>query len=175
MKYHNFSLFPTHSLHIGLFHNVNKIEDTLTKLMASTFQVALINPIVIIDEFQVLVAANKALASFSTSNNITKTPQSELVYNLSPSNNIAESLKIFGVYPSIQSVLVAILDCDENGVKAITSLINGEEVDLSHLHSSFNEALIRKHYHITPIEANPHDRASLLKSIVNAISTKGIL
>ncbi|KAL5014404.1 hypothetical protein ScPMuIL_008674 [Solemya velum] len=56
--------------------------------MNGAFQTALINPNVIIDPFQVLVSANKAIHSQRNNRLITKTVHTEIIYGLSPSKNI---------------------------------------------------------------------------------------
>ncbi|PQE31470.1 hypothetical protein CJF32_00008080 [Rutstroemia sp. NJR-2017a WRK4] len=98
----------SHSIHIALYRNLRNAAFLHQQLLAGNtdFEYALIDASVIVSKLHILAAAyracNDALAGRLKSRNI----HSEVVFSLSPNNNIAESFRRFGITPTTTSLIV---------------------------------------------------------------------
>lgn len=153
-----------------LFNNVINSKEIKNKLIEGKIEAAFINPKLIIDILQVLIAINKVFHSETYHLMKTKSIYSEILYSLSPSKNITNSLKTFGINESDTEILVVILN-DENDEKLqkIIKEVQGTQVDINFLHQMKDESLIIKTYGIKDAELNV---GSILDSIVTRISVK---
>mmetsp|Transcript_21609 Transcript_21609/g.30203 ORF Transcript_21609/g.30203 Transcript_21609/m.30203 type:complete len:179 (+) Transcript_21609:48-584(+) len=174
-KTFTFELHPNRTLHLILYKNVKNAKDLRALLLQGKEEVGFINAELILDEFQVLVAANKAIHYQKLGQMITKNIHAELVYNLSPNTNISSSLKQFGIGDSTHILLVALFDASEDKIAHIKSLVQGEEVELNEqsqlpFGSTFHAQHAKKAYQLTNEEVNsPH---TLLPTLVNLIAIK---
>mmetsp|Transcript_38704 Transcript_38704/g.62689 ORF Transcript_38704/g.62689 Transcript_38704/m.62689 type:complete len:121 (+) Transcript_38704:99-461(+) len=101
---------------LALYVNVTNAADVRKRLLAGELNIALINSSFVIDPFQVLVAANKAIYSQTYGKMTTKNVHSEVVYNLSPAHGITESLNKFGMKESDNRILVCVVNPDSEVV-----------------------------------------------------------
>lgn len=82
----------------------------------------LVNPGLIIDLFQLQVAISRAVSNRVSGQMATKNIYSEILYCLSPSKNIVESFKLFGVAEHSSSLIVITFDiCDR-----INNIVKGK-------------------------------------------------
>lgn len=81
-------LFEGHSMHLFLFENVSNTGDILQLLQCNQLEMALINPELLLDEFQLVIAGTKAYHNKMTNSLITKNVHSELVFVLAASKNV---------------------------------------------------------------------------------------
>ncbi|KAL3425282.1 hypothetical protein PVAG01_02073 [Phlyctema vagabunda] len=97
-----------HTIHIALFQNVKNAAYLHQQLLSGNtdFEYAFIDASVILSRLHALAASyraiNDALAQRMKSRNV----HSEIVFSLSPNNNIAESFRRFGVTATTQHLLV---------------------------------------------------------------------
>lgn len=156
------------TLLVKLFDDVKNMGILKDKILNGSLECCLINPDLIYDPFQVAVAANKALTAEKLT---TKTVYSEILFNLSISKNITQSLRTFGVDDKMKSVLVVVIAKNKEQSKEglIFSEIEGVEVDTSKLKDYCKIGTIKKAYKLSE-----HELAEnlLLNSIVSKIAAK---
>merc|ERR1712238_581242 len=111
--------------------------------MSGEIEVSLLKSAMILDAFQVIVAANKAQHLQNRGTMITKNIHSEILYRLSPSKKISESFSCFGAADSDTSLVVAIDDDTDNSrLERVSQVLQASSVCLSELSKSSNDELI---------------------------------
>lgn len=154
-----------YSMELRLYRNVTNVSELRQKLMKGELKCAVIKPSLIADPFQIVVAANKAVLAEKTT---TKSLSTEVLFNLSISTNITQSLIKFGIDDKETDLLVLILkkgNEENNSFKEI----DGEECDISELQKLADLKTIKKNYKISDEELKV---SSLIDSIVTRISVK---
>ncbi|XP_014205326.1 EKC/KEOPS complex subunit Tprkb [Copidosoma floridanum] len=158
-------------LSVHLFSNVQNIEEIHEKLMTKELACCIIKAQLVLDPFQIAVAANKAALNEKYKQLITRTLYTEVIYCLSTSKNISQSLTTFGISNEVKDIVVVqIYDTSEK--KALEKLIDsvkGQRVPVSKLPEFSNVDLIKKTYKIDNEELKV---SSLLDSVVSRISDK---
>ncbi|KAI1888575.1 hypothetical protein AGOR_G00186580 [Albula goreensis] len=143
-------LFPGHVVTQLLFKDVKNAAELRKSAMAGEIPGALINPSMVVDPFQVLVATNKALHLQKAGKMKTRTLYSEIIFNLSPTNNISEAFKRFGISDSDDAV----------------------QIPVDRVSSLSDTAKIKKLYKVTPQE---DASGSLLDAVICRMATKDVL
>lgn len=151
------------NINIHLFRNVENVSDLHKKIMSGQLGCCFINPKLIVDPFQLVIAANKALVA---ENRTTKTIFTEILFNLSISKNITRSLQQFGITNECNDLLVVTIVDDDS---EIILEIKGEEVELGELQEIRDLNAVRKAYKIGP---NEEKTTTILDSVVSRIATK---
>lgn len=159
-------------LNIYLYKNVENIEDIHKKLLNKELPCCIIKANLVLDPFQIAVAANKAVLNLKYKQMITKSLFTEVIYCLSTSRNISQSLATFGITSDTKNILVVTI-CDvqekESVQKLIFSSIKGDRIPISKLSEFSDLDLIEKHYKIDEDELK---MSSVLDSIVSRVSDK---
>ncbi|KAM3926233.1 EKC/KEOPS complex subunit TPRKB [Leptodactylus fuscus] len=167
-------LFPQFKVTILLFNNVKNASQLRKKAMDGSIEGALLNPAMIADPLQVLVAVNKAIHLQLLGKMKTRTLNSEIIFNLSPTNNISEAFKRFGLSDSDSGVLVVLTD---DGTRAMSSReiiphVEGQQVPLADLSQLTDYAKVKKVYKITTQEEKV---GSILDAVICRMAVKDVL
>lgn len=159
-------------LNVYLYQNVQNIEDIHNKLLNKELPCCIIKANLVLDPFQIAVAANKAVLNFKYKQMVTKNLFTEVIYCLSTSRNISQSLSTFGISSDTKNILVVTI-CDEqekeSTEKIIFDCIKGSRIPISKLSNFTDFDLIEKHYKIDEDELK---MSSVLDSIVSRVSDK---
>ncbi|TKS90983.1 EKC/KEOPS complex subunit [Collichthys lucidus] len=128
----------------------------------------------LLNPFQVLVAANKAVNLEKTGKMKTRSLYSEIIFNLSPTNNISEAFKRFGISDGDDSVLVVLVhNKDESQLLSdITAAVDGRQVPVEDISSLSDQTKIKKLYKITPQEEKC---GTLLDAVVCRMAIKDVM
>lgn len=164
-------------LGVSYFTNVKNIQ-LLKENMLSVFKdksPVLIKKKFIVDPFQIVVATNNAYLSNKNSSMKTKSLATEILYNLSSSNKISESLNDIGANDQDNDMIVALVSTFPNvpEMKIFHDIcIEGNETDLLKHTENIDDNFIKSYYRINQKESNT---STLLDSIVTRIACKTVI
>ncbi|CEG45718.1 kinase binding protein cgi-121 domain containing protein [Plasmopara halstedii] len=167
-----YPLFGNRSLHVAYYTEVKNSPALRQGLLDKKFDVAMINAHLIAGPFQVHSAALRALQCDASNRLTTRSLHAELVFNMSGSRNVSESLKRFGFSNDTTLLLVCVFDADDEKLKAVETLVEGNQVPFSKLGSHLTSKdlqLIKKYYKISELELT---QSSLEDAATCRIATK---
>jgi len=148
----------SHELHVALFKDVKNADYIQQQLLNGNreFEYAFIDADVILTKIHALAAAYRAANDLWENRLRTRNVHSEVVFCLSPNNNIAESFRRFGVTPKTTRLLAMKLSTPESPSAPtsvqdhLSKIIEGEHIPFEDEHLSgmteTGRARIRKLY-----------------------------
>ncbi|KAF4114481.1 EKC/KEOPS complex subunit TPRKB [Onychostoma macrolepis] len=166
-------LFPEYTVTQLLFKDVKNATELRKMAVNGEIKGALINPSMVVDAFQILVAANKAVHLHKNGKMKTRSLYSEIIFNLSPTNNISEAFKRFGISDSDSAVhIVLVHNKDETlNIEDIVSKVDGQQIAVDRVSDLTDAAKIKKLYKVAPQEEKC---GSLLDAVVCRMATKDV-
>ncbi|XP_069765613.1 EKC/KEOPS complex subunit TPRKB [Narcine bancroftii] len=171
---HELELFPEITVTLLLFKDVKNSAELRKKAVEGAIAGALVNASMVVDPFQVLVAANKAVHLFKLAKMKTRSLYSEIIFNLSPTNNISDAFRKFGISHDDSTLLIVLVDdgAKHSKLEDIISQVNGQQISVQDISKIADVAKIKKLYKITPVEEKV---GHLLDAIICRMSAKDIL
>ncbi|PVH87082.1 CGI-121-domain-containing protein [Cadophora sp. DSE1049] len=152
---------PNYDLHIALYRNVTNAAFLHQQLLAGNtdFEYALIDASVILSKVHVLAAAYHAVNDLLENRLRSRNVHSEIVFSLSPNNNIAESFRRFGITPTTTNLLIIKLSTPTSPfpLSSIAShlsfSIEGENIPFKdeNLAETVDEKRVRKIYKLNAV------------------------
>ncbi|XP_026119827.1 EKC/KEOPS complex subunit TPRKB [Carassius auratus] len=166
-------LFPEYTVTQLLFKDVKNTTELRKMAVNGEIKGALINPSMVVDSFQILVAANKAVHLHKNGKMKTRSLYSEIIFNLSPTNNISEAFKRFGISDSDSAVhIVLVHNKDEIlNINDIILKVDGQQIAVDRVSDLTDVAKIKKLYKVAPLEEKC---GSLLDAVVCRMATKDV-
>ncbi|KAJ8683154.1 hypothetical protein QAD02_018946 [Eretmocerus hayati] len=159
-------------LKVYMYQNVQNIQEIHEKLVSKELPCCIVKAELVIDPFQIAIAANKAVLNEKYGQMVTRSLFTEIIFNLSISKNITQSLTTFGISKDTSNILVILIhDSGEQEAveKSVLEQINGNRVSITRLPEFSNVNLIKKTYKVSQEEL---EVSNLLDSIVSRISDK---
>lgn len=101
-------------LSICLLSNIRETMEIKKKIVEQTIRCCCITPSLVVDPFQIAVAADKACLARSRNKLVTRNINTELLYNLSVSKHISKSLVKFGMQEHDTNAVIAIIGSEED-------------------------------------------------------------
>ncbi|CAL2039863.1 hypothetical protein CAEBREN_10899 [Caenorhabditis brenneri] len=135
---------------VCLFKDVKNAAELSQQLKEGKIDAALIRAELVLEPFVLLAAANRAVHQSAHNRMSCRTLSAELVYSLSPSRNISDSLLTFGIAEHSTALIAAIFD-DKSGseMKKLAKKIKGTpEPLMSGLPKLANVSVIKKIYQV---------------------------
>ncbi|CAI4228191.1 unnamed protein product [Auanema sp. JU1783] len=155
---------------ICLFTEVKNAPLLRVQLKEGKIDAAMIRAELILEPFILLAAANRAVHQMAHNRLSTRSLSAEMIYSLSPSRNISDSLVTFGIAENSENIVVCIFD-DKDGskMKSVAEKIEGKPQNLDLLPSIANMALIKRVYQINDLR---YKEESISDHILTRLVTK---
>ncbi|XP_072932341.1 EKC/KEOPS complex subunit Tprkb-like [Epargyreus clarus] len=158
-------------LKMYLFENVLNVKDIRNNIVQGKWNCAAIKPSLILDKFQVAVAANRAVVAEKTQTMVTRTPYAEILYNLSLTKNISQSLSKFGIEKGNNLLVCFLVKPGKDDCEEIVNQIDGDMCQISDLHKFTDMEDLKTAYKLS----NLTEDVDLLDLIVSRMVTKNFV
>ncbi|XP_075973113.1 EKC/KEOPS complex subunit TPRKB-like [Anticarsia gemmatalis] len=159
------------TLKMYLYKNVQNVEAIRNNIIKGVWSCAVIKPSLILDPFQVAVAANRAVVAEKLNTMVTRTVFAEILYNLSLTKNITQSLSKFGIEKD-ENLLVCFLVTAERDLSSeILPLIEGEPCPITELNNFTSIKDVKSAYKLNSFKSDD----GLLDVVVSRMVTKNFV
>ncbi|ONH67209.1 hypothetical protein BON22_2952 [Cyberlindnera fabianii] len=145
----SFPQFPQFTINIHKLASVKNGQDLRAKLLAGepTHNFAFINAQTVVSVEQLSAAIYRAILDYTGDRIRTRTLHSECIFALSPTQNIVDALKRYGIQDDSEDLIVVkVIEDGKDDPAYDLSVVEGEEVTVSddELQKTANIALIKK-------------------------------
>jgi len=155
------------SLTVGLATNVTNTAEVRQRVISGELDWCLVKPSLVPSEIVVATAANIACLARSRGKMKTRSVNTEILFNMSSSSNITDSLNKFGAGDTATEMLVVGVDKD---IEEAKQTIDGDWVGLDHLSKYLDNKTLTKLHKLKPDELY-----DLTGSLCSRISAKDCL
>ncbi|CAN6641587.1 EKC/KEOPS complex subunit Cgi121p [Trichomonascus vanleenenianus] len=163
--------FPDLAIQISLFDKIENVQQIREGLLSGDqdYAYAFVNASTIVSFEHLMAAVYRAVNDWQSGNLRTRSIHSEIVFCLSPNNNIMEALKRFGISESSRA-LYAIKVVEKGDStdyhRFLMATIRGQEVEVNeeNIQALTNHAEVKKNYKSTALDT---------ASITAAITLRG--
>lgn len=152
-----------------LFKNVQNVEEIINNIIKGVWKCAVVKPSLILDPFQLAVAANRAVVAAKHNSMVTRTVFAEILFNLSLSKNISQSLSKFGIEKDKELLVCFVVSPECDPSNDIIPQIEGEPSPISELKNMTNLQELKKVYKISNSETD------ILDLVVSKMVTKSFV
>ncbi|PAV91731.1 hypothetical protein WR25_23177 [Diploscapter pachys] len=140
-------------MRVCLFTNVQNAKELREMVRDGKIDASLIRAELVYEPFVLLAAANRAVHQVAHNRMSCRSMHAELIYSLSPSRNINDSLVTFGIAEKSTALIAAIFD-DKDGskMKKLAKLIKGKPEPMENHIAVVNTKVIKKIYQVGDME-----------------------
>jgi len=173
---YNFEIFPNKNLKVALFENVANCAELKQRFLGPTAEVemAAMDAENILSLYHLLISANLALHRSSVDKMITRNIYTEIIYNLSPSTNVSDSLKKIGAQDCTTKLLCAAFNPDDEKFQALLEQVQGSLRPAADL-ITINDVKAEKFKKIYKISPQELELSSLEDAVIQKIVTKNVV
>lgn len=154
-----------------LFKNVKNLETLKSKVIEGAWLCGVVNAELVLDPLQVAVAANAAVVAQLRGTMLTRTVYGEILYNLSITKNISQSLSKFGINKGRDLLLCFLVRPDRDDSEDIIPQLKGDLCPITELSTVTNMKEIKTAYKLNNFKSN----ISLLDIILSRMVTKSFV
>ena len=169
-------IYPEYTATVALLIDVKNTSEIRSNLLSGKLNCALLNTEIIADVFSLLQACNKAVYSNTNKTMRTRNLHTEILFNLSPSNSIKESLTTFGVSDTQTNLIGVCLRKDDDvtdGMDTLLKMVDGATTKpLCDIEKYCDTNRITKLYKVSEDELSI---GSLADAVVLRVATKDAL
>jgi len=156
-------------LRVCIFRDVKNAVELRRLLRRGEIDAAMIRPELVAEPFILLAAANRAIHQAAHNRMYTRSLSAELIYSLSPTRNISESLNVFGIAENSHNLVVAIFgDSSGKRLTEVAKRIDGKAAPLEALRDLRQMTLIKRVYQVEEPELNSGNISDLIVSRIVA-------
>ncbi|XP_050726550.1 EKC/KEOPS complex subunit TPRKB-like [Eriocheir sinensis] len=158
-----------------LFTDVTNAAEVRKLILSGQVEASLVKPQMVVEPFQLVVAANRAVRAQAANKMTTRSLYSEVIFNLSTKKNVGNALKTFGLGEADTETLAVVLGSEgevDARVEKITGQVKGKTTALSELSGLTQEAQVRELYKVTEEELVT---GSLLEAVVSRMACRDFL
>mmetsp|Transcript_955 Transcript_955/g.1708 ORF Transcript_955/g.1708 Transcript_955/m.1708 type:complete len:195 (+) Transcript_955:23-607(+) len=162
------------SLLVSCFKNVKNIEELKEYAFSdsSPLSISLIDCENIFSYQHFLVASNLAVHNYKEDVMKTRNVHTELIYSLSPSKNVADSLRRIGAQDSTQHLIIAAFDQEIDELNSFCEKVQGENVGTSSMGRELSSDQVQKFKKSFKIADQELEVSTLEDGIIQKIVTK---
>lgn len=160
------------TLKMYLVKNVKNLETLKSKVIEGVWMCGVVNAELVVDPLQVAVAANAAVVALHRGTMLTRTVYGEILYNLSLTKNISQSLSKFGINKGRELLLCFLVTPDKDSSEDVIPQIEGDLCPMAELSTVTNMKEIKTAYKLNNFKGT---NTSLLDIIVSRMVTKNIV